>query len=212
MLQAEGTEVNSKEMLAKSTFTEMDKNGDGKVKTSQPKTKTKTTKKKRWTRMEMGRWVLAISSLHPCWPHAVTQLVGQRFKIAFERLSYDRAGDIILFFTYTRWHRQSNSLIPLIWICSKSKSPVFIIRWHRLSSPRQFLATTSSVVFLPCLSCKCLSELFKEYKYKYENKFRRLLVASVMQMFVWALEKNEKHFKGEKALIWSAPDKWHFLR
>ena len=55
MLQAEGTEVNSKEMLAKSTFTEMDKNGDGKVKTSQPKTKTKTTKKKRWTRTEMGR-------------------------------------------------------------------------------------------------------------------------------------------------------------
>ena len=46
MFQAEGTEVNSKEMLAKSTFTEMDKNGDGKVKTSQPKTKTKTTKKK----------------------------------------------------------------------------------------------------------------------------------------------------------------------
>ena len=32
MLQAEGTEVNSKAMLAKSTFTEMDKNGDGKVK------------------------------------------------------------------------------------------------------------------------------------------------------------------------------------
>ena len=30
--QDEGTEVNSKEMLAKSTFKEMDKNGDGKVK------------------------------------------------------------------------------------------------------------------------------------------------------------------------------------
>ena len=29
--QDEGTEVNSKEMLAKSTFKEMDKNGDGKV-------------------------------------------------------------------------------------------------------------------------------------------------------------------------------------
>ena len=58
MLQAEGTEVNSKEMLAKSTFTEMDKNGDGKVKPSQQKTKTKTTKKKppsRWTRTEMER-------------------------------------------------------------------------------------------------------------------------------------------------------------
>jgi len=31
LLGDEGTEVNSKEMLAKSTFTEMDKNGDGKV-------------------------------------------------------------------------------------------------------------------------------------------------------------------------------------
>ena len=32
LFQDEGTEVSSKEMLAKSTFTEMDKNGDGKVK------------------------------------------------------------------------------------------------------------------------------------------------------------------------------------
>ena len=32
LFQDEGAEVSSKEMLAKSTFTEMDKNGDGKVK------------------------------------------------------------------------------------------------------------------------------------------------------------------------------------
>ena len=104
MLQAEGTEVNSKEMLAKSTFTEMDKNGDGKVKPANQRQRQKPQRKRdgqEW-RWEGEDPTLAISSLHPCWPHAVTQLVGQRFKIAFERLSYDRAGDKSLFITYTR--------------------------------------------------------------------------------------------------------------
>ena len=45
MLQAEGTEVNSKEMLAKSTFTEMDKNGDGKVKPAKQRQRQKPQRK-----------------------------------------------------------------------------------------------------------------------------------------------------------------------
>ena len=50
LFQAEGTEVSSKEMLAKSTFTEMDKNGDGKVKKQQPNQKEKT-----FTEMDKNR-------------------------------------------------------------------------------------------------------------------------------------------------------------
>ena len=56
MLQAEGTEVNSKEMLAKSTFTEMDKNGDGKVKNQLTKDKDKNHNEKTFIEMDkMGR-------------------------------------------------------------------------------------------------------------------------------------------------------------
>ena len=163
MLQAEGTEVNSKEMLAKSTFTEMDKNGDGKVKTSQPKTKTKTTKKKRWTRMEMGRWG----------PYTCNIISTPLLATCCHSVGGPKIQDSI-------WE-------VIIW---QSRRHNFVLYIYPVTSAEQFFTSELNLfkAKITRLYHQVTSAEFTQAILG-DDKFSRLLAVSVMQMFVWALQR-----------------------
>ena len=190
----------------------MDKNGDGKVKPAKQRQRQKPQRKNlhrdgpdgQVRTLHLQYHLSSVESTpYPCWPHAV---------VLSQHLRTLKRHNFVLY-AIIRWHRGSShkqfftSDLLFPWNSFKVKITVFIHYTHQVTSAEftqaildLWLVQFPKILYkvkITCIHHQVTSAEFTQAILG-DDKFSRLLAVSVMQMFVWALQRIQIQIQTQK--------------